>query len=132
MLQATHTTAEKQLDMYVCILLLELIQRTAIVSSGHPWLQHIVLCPPLGMFRAQRVVDYQRRAGPPEIEHIHVAVICQMLHSRIIILPTTDPGVAMATVSITVSVILTGYSHGNTVCNRGLAQIKLFRCVMYV
>lgn len=117
---------------YVCIPLFELIQRTAIVSSGHPWLQQSILCQPLGMLAAQRLVDYQRRAGFPALEHIHVPVMCQMPHPWIIILPSTDPRVAMATVSVIVSVVLAGCSHGNNVCNRGLVQIKLFRCEMHV
>ena len=37
----------------------------------------------------------------------------------------------MATVSVIVSVVLTGCSYGNNVCYRGLVQIKLFRCEMY-
>lgn len=64
--------------------------------------------------------------------HIHVPVMCQMPHPWIIILPSTDPRVAMATVSVIVSVVLAGCSHGNNVCNRGLVQIKLFRCEMHV
>lgn len=39
--------------------------------------------------------------------------MCQILHPRIIILPTADPEVAMATVSVIVSVVLIGCSYGN-------------------
>lgn len=51
-------------------------------------------------------------------------VMCEMLHPRIIILPTADPEVAMATVSVIVSVVLADCSYGNNVCNSGLVQIK--------
>lgn len=50
--------------------------------------------------------------------------MCQMPHPRIIILPTADPEVAMATVSVIVSVVLTGCSYGNNVCNSLSVQIK--------
>lgn len=50
--------------------------------------------------------------------------MCQMLHPRIIILPTADPKVAMATVSVIVSVVLAGCSYGNNVCNSGSVHIK--------
>lgn len=67
-----------QTSSLICIPLFKLIQRTAIVSSGHPWLLRSILCQPLGMLAAQRLVDYQRRAGFPALEHIHVPVMCQM------------------------------------------------------
>lgn len=112
---------------YVCAPLFKRIQRTAIVSSGHPWLLRSILCQPLGMLAKQRLVDYQQQAGFPGLEHIHVREMCHVPRPWIIILPTSDPGVAMATVSVIVSMVLTGCSHGNNVCNRGLVQIKLFR-----
>lgn len=57
-------------------------------------------------------------------QHIRAPVMCQMLHPRIIILPTADPKVAMATVSVIVSVVLAGCSYGNNVCNSGSVHIK--------
>lgn len=125
-----HSAVEKQLDVY-CILLFKLIQRTAIVSSGHPWLrQHISLS-------TARHVESTKPCRLPAIDWVFqrsraflVAVTCQMPCSWIIILTTTDPGVAMATVSIIMSAVLTGCSHSNNVCNRGSAQIKPFRCEM--
>lgn len=106
-------------------MLIGLSRILAIVSCGHPWLQQSVLCQPCGMLAAQK------DCGLPDtgltfqhFEHIRVPVMCQMLHPQIIILPTADPEVAMATVSVIVSVVLADCSYGNNVCNSSLVQIK--------